>query len=785
MTTRLDYFDDDTNNVKGFKTKLDNNIKGLSIPDINQAFAIRRMDMFQNIGAESFLTRMDESMPHVIDFKNYKDQGNIANIPIRSHLLGTGDEVRMRNGLYSRVGYPASDKRNWADMSNNFRIFKIINNDGGHNKYVEFPKSVRDNDLNTIVSFTSIDIDFEGTYIDTARSDVSVKVRLTLDNFSLLEPYYSSKGELYGQNPPEFKAENVDPVGSFYQNYVRFLDLLQPPEIQSMDGFPNKGILLDVYANHPRDPDANLILNEDYRTAFRNHLQLKLYIVDHTLSFNETTNKVDIEIEYRASADIPIFDKDPAENILYMPSSKEELKRLLNTRKEQVSNGCKEAAGKTTEEINKIEKWSLKDRVRFFETSWDGLGGYFRVERYEYTNQTDLAKSNDVIDSGGQKGLESYGGNFYIPSLKSYSCAGELLDHGYPEEHRSDYWISLHSLLVVFLPLDSNNIVTNSQVYLPYVPIQGPLNDSFQVGDLPINMNSFEDWFNKRYIKSNIYYLDYKTLVKDIILNYVNVYLRYAFFDYETKPALGVNISNDVGSNETFDNCLTNNRVLWSERDKLGFYPKRDRGQPQGKDWVNIIVYNNDGEDFFACPQAGNSDVYNKLKQIANSHIVIEAKSAYGPFKNLKLSRNDSGYIREIRSVQQEISDISQLGAVYDATLETHQNCPDFRFFPGEMCYLYIPEFGLSFEKSNLAYKLGIGGNQIITKVSHKIELEGAAKMTTSIVMRYWGSGTTNTHKVPLNRAGVCPDIKESQDNNTEESDIESSFWSNSGIGGR
>lgn len=403
MTTRLDYFDDDTNNVKGFKTKLDNNIKGLSIPDINQAFAIRRMDMFQNIGAESFLTRMDESMPHVIDFKNYKDQGNIANIPIRSHLLGTGDEVRMRNGLYSRVGYPASDKRNWADMSNNFRIFKIINNDGGHNKYVEFPKSVRDNDLNTIVSFTSIDIDFEGTYIDTARSDVSVKVRLTLDNFSLLEPYYSSKGELYGQNPPEFKAENVDPVGSFYQNYVRFLDLLQPPEIQSMDGFPNKGILLDVYANHPRDPDANLILNEDYRTAFRNHLQLKLYIVDHTLSFNETTNKVDIEIEYRASADIPIFDKDPAENILYMPSSKEELKRLLNTRKEQVSNGCKEAAGKTTEEINKIEKWSLKDRVRFFETSWDGLGGYFRVERYEYTNQTDLAKSNDVIDSGGQK----------------------------------------------------------------------------------------------------------------------------------------------------------------------------------------------------------------------------------------------------------------------------------------------------------------------------------------------------------------------------------------------
>ena len=102
--------------------------------------------------------------------------------------------------------------------------------------------------------------------------------------------------------------------------------------------------------------------------------------------------------------------------------------------------------------------------------------------------------------------------------------------------------------------------------------------------------------------------------------------------------------------------------------------------------------------------------------------------------------------MREIRSIQQEIADIGQLGAVYDATLETYPNCPDFRFFPGEMCYLYIPEFGLSTNEDNLAYKLGIGGNQIITKVSHKIELEGTTKMTTSIVMRYWSSGVSMDH---------------------------------------
>ena len=109
--------------------------------------------------------------------------------------------------------------------------------------------------------------------------------------------------------------------------------------------------------------------------------------------------------------------------------------------------------------------------------------------------------------------------------------------------------------------------------------------------------------------------------------------------------------------------------------------------------------------------------------------------------------------------MEQQISDISQLGAVYDATLETYPNCPDFRFFPGEMCYLYIPEFGLSFDERNLAYKLGIGGNQIITKVSHNIELEGTAKMTTSIVMRYWSSGVKNTHTSGINTSGACKDL--------------------------
>ena len=111
-----------------------------------------------------------------------------------------------------------------------------------------------------------------------------------------------------------------------------------------------------------------------------------------------------------------------------------------------------------------------------------------------------------------------------------------------------------------------------------------------------------------------------------------------------------------------------------------------------------------------------------KPSAIADNHLVIEGKSPYGPFKSLKISKNNSDYIREIRIEKQGKTDISQLGAVYDVALSTHPNSPDFRFFPGDYVFLYIPDFGLSTDVDNLAYKLGLGGFQIITNVKHKID---------------------------------------------------------------
>ena len=141
----------------------------------------------------------------------------------------------------------------------------------------------------------------------------------------------------------------------------------------------------------------------------------------------------------------------------------------------------------------------------------------------------------------------------------------------------------------------------------------------------------------------------------------------------------------------------------------------------------------------------------------------VEAKTPYGPFKDLTLKKNDTPYIREIRALDSNYDSIDQLGAVYDATLTTYKNCPDFRFLPGEYVYLFVPDFGFSHDKNNLAYKLGVGGRQIITNVTHTFEIGDADSAETSVTMRWINNGATgNQSKKSRNREEInkCNELK-------------------------
>ena len=767
----------------GFKDKLLKNKSGLTEGDILQAWVFRRLDIFRFKGendiVESDLPAIRSELG-VLNIQNYNTTKNLPNLPIWDKLTEvTEPEIIKRKKLYSRVGYPHSSKNNWASLSNNFNIYKKVVTNGDEVSYVKFPKSVKNNNLNTIISFSNIDIDFEGTYITTARSDISVKVKYTLDSFDLLDKWYDEDGK---EQPSAVSTPEER------KKYVRFLDLLTPPDIQKEESWTTTGILLEVYSNSPsspnsyKDPDDGKGFNSP---SFRNYLRTNLYIVDHTMTFDEVTNKVDIEIEYRAAADVPVHQMESEKNILYLPQDRQSITKGLEDLERSNNTGCSDDSDKASETLDQIEKITFKDICGHAEAYYHTLVGSdeedqdvtkhpFYVRRYEYKNKTEVGdgdvskktRSAPELRDTGYAGrpyaafpttnaerrslLWGFGGHLYSPTTQDYFIAQRMEENNSPKEHKADYYLSLHSLICAISSfqrnLDDEKSVPN-QVLLPYIALGGYEGNGFYLGDLPINANVFDDWYNKRYVSANTYYADFKTIVKDVLNNYVTPHLNDAYYDRKEPISLNVSVKEISGLMKR--NPIDSTRISYGAFQagtSVSFEPSSDSESDGYGDWTIITAYAENGGDFLAAVGGESLSVGEALEDVSENYIVIEGKSAYGPFKNIKLSKNDSGYLREIRSVQQKITDIAQLGAVYDTTLETYPNCPDFRFFPGDMCFLYIPDFGLSTDKSNLAYKLGIGGHQIITKVSHKIDLTGTAKMTTTITMRYWGSGVVNNH---------------------------------------
>tara|TARA_R110000822_G_scaffold43544_10_gene117534 strand:+ start:9563 stop:11881 length:2319 start_codon:yes stop_codon:yes gene_type:complete len=740
-------------NYKDFKKRLDKNESSGTEEETRQAFVFKRLDIFISGGVSQF-PRAKRSQ-RVQDYQNYNPETSSPHLSIYDLLTEIDSEdVTTRRKMYSRSGFPVSSKSNWSGLSNNFRIYRNfddVTGDNIKNNIVEFPKSIKDNNLNTIIAFTGFDIDFEGTYIDTARSDVSVKARFTLDNFSLLKNYYNNDGEKHAE-------VEVDKT-----KYVRFLDLFTPPDLEEGVGFVNKGITLEVYTNLPDKTDV--YRNSENATgsssiSFRNHLKMNLYIVDHTMTFNETTNKVDVEIEYRAAADLTIrFDNSQENNILYTKEKRKEIQGLIEKRETAFDGGCYEDSEVISDKISDIEKRSVSSFIKELENTESPGTVYnaattkaYRAKNYEHTT------FNDVPRSAGVSRLKSYGEKNFEPKDEDYNISKKLTEAGFPGIE--DHYTSLKSLLMACLPYREGTdgwMRTNNCLFLPFIPhAWGDDQPGFYLGDLPINLSVFNDWYNTTYVQEDIYYLDYKTFVKDVIENYVSPHLVKAWYNIKKEMTLKVSIKDVKGELKIASN---EGRILYENRKKNTFTPHAE-STGDNKDLVLIFPFLDNGGDFLASRTDAPSNLGEKLEKITDNYILIEGKSPYGPFKDLKLSKNDSGYLREIRSVAQGITDIAQLGAVYDTTMGTHPNCPDFRFFPGEMCYLYIPEFGLSSDKKNLAYKLGIGGHQIITKVSHKIDLEGTAKMTTELTMRYWSSGVVNDHMIDPTSQAKCESEK-------------------------
>ncbi len=113
-----------------------------------------------------------------------------------------------------------------------------------------------------------------------------------------------------------------------------------------------------------------------------------------------------------------------------------------------------------------------------------------------------------------------------------------------------------------------------------------------------------------------------------------------------------------------------------------------------------------------------------------------------GIVKNMSFEKTDIQYIREANFFRNGVDGLSQIGAVYNVTVEMIGNT---LFYPGMHVYLNpIGIGGIEFDprRSGVARKLGFGGYHVITKVTSTITPQG---YKTTIVAQWDYSGGAGT----------------------------------------
>ena len=85
--------------------------------------------------------------------------------------------------------------------------------------------------------------------------------------------------------------------------------------------------------------------------------------------------------------------------------------------------------------------------------------------------------------------------------------------------------------------------------------------------------------------------------MKDILLNYVNPHLRYAWNDLPNKPQVSVSIKEMIGENKFSDNIFWNDYV-GENIHRARFIPSKNLIKDKTEPWIMIIVNIDSGGDF-------------------------------------------------------------------------------------------------------------------------------------------------------------------------------------------
>ena len=601
----------------------------------------------------------------------------------------------------------------------------------------------------------SFDFSFEGTNPATARNDIVANLSLHFQSFQdFIEERLSPSGEKYRfvdlivfpvnkknrKGTGTLRAEEYDP--SIYRIRAE-VGWMVPERHDELDKVLNKRGM-----SYEDLKKALILTNKSFY----------LNMVDHNFTIKDD-GTVDISISYRAYIESAL--KSTKFDALTTPAlrkNREKFKETMLVALEK--DNCSNEEIKTIKELfKKAEEETIKKVYRSILTRLNDTNSIFFVDAHVndikqfrrdgffsrglaprlLTASGDVLKQVSTIQDMQEKANEDseFGGatlKLLQDGVKDYP------DEDMKEDNRINFFY-LGDLIYTILDnmydeqgnqnIDMNNtklLLSSFSTFGAFGGDNGTQNKSFNIIDIPISVEYFYEWFTQNVVKPKRLYYPMMDFVRDLTNNLVVNLLFDSCGQRPIDTKMRFNTGNFVllgkGEDSNVDPFLDWVKVADN-------FPVIDLAKYYGTDLP--LLSDKEGEKDI-------NDFYNFIAIYPITTTVVhpgegariddENRGIYhfqigrdkGLVKKINLSKTDTQYLREARFFRNGIDGLMQLSAVYKASLSMIGNTI---YYPGMDLYIDPvgvggPSFNPS-DKSSIAYKTGIGGYHLVTRVKSVI----------------------------------------------------------------
>ena len=621
----------------------------------------------------------------------------------------------------------------------------------------------------------SFDFSFEGTNPATARNDIVANLSLHFQSFQdFIKERTSASGEKYQfvdliifpvnkknrKGIGTLRAEEYDP--SIYRIRAEVGWMVPEKHSGLNEVLVKRGMTYDQLKK------ALILTNKSFY----------LNMVDHNFSIKDD-GTVDITISYRAYIESAL--KSTKFDALTTPQLRKNREKFKETmlvvlQKDNCSNEeiktIKELFKKAEEEtIKKVYRSLLlrlnqSNSIFFVDANVNDIkqfrrDGFFSrglAPRLE-TARGEVLKQVSTVQDMQEKAKEE--SEFGGPTLKLLQDGvKDYPDENMKEDNRINFFY-LGDLIYTILDnmydeqgnqnIDMNKtklLLSSFSTFGAFGGDNGTQNKSFNIVDIPVSVEYFYEWFTQNVIKPKKLYYPMMDFIRDLTNNLV------------------VNLLFDSCGQRPIDTKMrfnTGNFILLGNGENSNVDPFSDWvNSAQNFPVIDLAKYYGNGLPLLS-DKEGEKDINDFFNYIAiypitttvvhpgrGSRFEDENKGIYhfqigsskGLVKKIKLAKTDTQYLREARFFRNGIDGLMQLSAVYKATLTMIGNTI---YYPGMDLYIDPvgiggPEFNPS-NKESLAYKTGIGGYHLVTRVKSAIS-PGKFETTVDALWHNSGAGT-------------------------------------------